>query len=96
MYSCAGNTFSCRIERQHTFEQALVKRSRVTTWQVGAPGSSDKQRVAGEHAVFDAQAHGIACMAGRMDGLQSQPPDHEQFTTLQTQIRRMVPDLRYA
>src|SRR5579864_8516329 len=50
----------CWVERQQAFEQAVIKRSRVTTWQVGASGSSDQQRVTGEHAVFDAQAHGIA------------------------------------
>src|SRR3989454_9013493 len=63
-----------------------MERSRITTWQIGAPRSTDEQRIAGEHAVLHAQAHGIARMARSVQRVQPQPSDNQEITALQVQV----------
>ena len=47
-------------------EQAVVQRLRIAGRQIGAAGAADQQRVAGEHAIVDDEAHRIARVARRM------------------------------
>src|ERR1700733_8877000 len=63
-----------------------MQRTCATAWQVRAPRASNKQRIAGEYAILDPQAHGIACVSGSMQCLQPQLPDCEKFTALQAQV----------
>ncbi len=75
-----------RIEPQHTLEETLIERSCIAARQIGPPRAANEQRIAGKHAVLDGNAHGIACMAGRVQRLQTQPADDQQFPALQAQI----------
>src|SRR6202011_112280 len=67
--------FQCRIEPQYAFEQAFVERPCIATGQVGAPRSTDEERIAGKYAILDTQAHGIARVAGRVERLYPQLSD---------------------
>ena len=59
----------CRIEREEAAKQAVEQRFRVAAGQVGASGRTDEQRVAGEHPLLAAQAHGIPRVSWRMQDL---------------------------
>jgi hypothetical protein len=61
--------FQSCIEPQYAVEQALEKRGGISSWQIRTPGSSDKERIAGEDAIFDGQAHRVARVARCMHRL---------------------------
>jgi hypothetical protein len=49
-----------------------MESSGVAAGQIGAARSANEQRIAGEHAVLDPQAHGIACVARSVHRLHAQ------------------------
>ena len=91
-----GRPASASVELQQLAEQAVVERLGIAGRQVGAAGAADQQRVAGEHAVGEHQAHRIVGVAGRVEHAQAQLADDDASRRRRRAGRRTAPGCRGA